>query len=96
MRRTAGLGPPGSRLVTGRRGGLPNKGRRIPAGSLAELAARSGGAEYAEDDGLAVVARPVYWKGRLAKVIVVAVPCGERSTLLPRRLDRESRMSDDS
>jgi hypothetical protein len=48
------------------------------------LAAHSGGAEYAEADGLAVVARPVYWKGRLAKVIVVAVPSGERAALLPQ------------
>ena len=84
VRRTKGLGPPGSGLVTGRRGGIPNRDRRIPAGSLAELAARSRGAEYAEDDGLAVVARPVYWKGRLAKVIVVAVPSGERAALLPQ------------
>ena len=84
VRRTKGLGPPGSGLVTGRWGGIPNRDRRIPAGSLAELAARSRGAEYAEDDGLAVVARPVYWKGRLAKVIVVAVPSGERAALLPQ------------
>ena len=84
VKRTKGLGPPGSGLVTGRRGGIPNRDRRIPAGSLAELAARSGGAEYAEDDSLAVVARPVYWKGRLAKVIVVAVPSGERAALLPQ------------
>ena len=84
VRRTAGLGPPRSQLVTGRRGGVPNKGKRIPTGSLAELAAHSGGAEYAEADGLAVVARPVYWKGRLAKVIVVAVPCGERAAVLPQ------------
>ena len=85
VRRTKGLGPPGSGLVTGRRGGIPNRDRRIPAGSLAELAARSGGAEYAEDDGLAVVATPVYWKGRLAKVIVVAVPQLHRDVLMFQR-----------
>ena len=84
VRRTAGLGPPRSQLVTGRRSGVPNKGKRIPTGSLAELAAHSGRAEYAEADGLAVVARPVYWKGRLAKMIIVAVPSAYRAALAPQ------------
>ena len=56
----------------------------MPPGSLAELAARSGRAEYAEADGLAAVARPVYWKGRLAKVAVVAVPWEHRAVLEPQ------------
>ena len=84
VRRTVGLEPPRSRLVTGGRGGVPNKDRPVPADSLAELAAHSGGAEYAEADGLAVVARPVYWKGRLAKLLIVAVPSGECDALLPQ------------
>ena len=84
IRRTAGLGPPGSRLITGRRGGIPRKHRGVPSGSLAELAARSGQPEYAEADGLAVVATPVYWKGRLAKLAVVAVPGEYRAALAPQ------------
>ena len=81
VRRTPGLGPPHSRLVTGQRGGVPTKGRSLPPGSLAELAARTGRAEYAEADGLAVVATPVHWKGRLAKLAVVAVPGEYREAL---------------
>ena len=84
VRRTEGLGPPGSRLITGKRGGIPRKHRPVPAGSLAELAARSGRAEYAEADGLAAVAAPVIWKGRLAKVTVVAVPWEHRRALAPQ------------
>ena len=84
VRRTEGLGPPASRLITGRRGGIPQKGRAMPPGSLAELAARSGQTEYSEADGLGVVATPVYWKGRLAKVTVVAVPWEYRAALEPQ------------
>lgn len=74
MKRTAGMATPRSLLLNGWRGGTPRKGRALSAGSLAELAARSGRLEYDEGDGIAVVARPVLWKNRLAKVIVVAVP----------------------
>ena len=81
VRRTPGLGPPRCRLITGRQGGVPTKGRRLPPGSLAELAAHTGRAEYAEADGLAAVATPVIWKGRLAKVAVVAVPGEYREAL---------------
>ena len=84
VRRTPGLGPPASRLVTGRRGGIPRKHRPVPAGSLAELAVRSGQTEYAEADGLAIIARPVHWKGRLAKLAVVAVPWEYRAALEPQ------------
>ena len=53
-----------------------------PPRSLAERAAHSGGAEYAEEDGMAVVATPVHWKGRLAKLAVVAVPWEHRRALV--------------
>ena len=46
--------------------------------------ARTGRAEDAEGDGIAVVATPVLWKGRVAKIIVVAVPWEQRSALAPQ------------
>ena len=84
VRRTEGMGPPASNLITGKRGGIPQRYKRVPAGSLAERAARSGEPEYAEADGLAAVAKPVYWKGRLAKLAVVAVPLEFRAVLAPQ------------
>lgn len=84
VRRTEGMGPPASNLITGKRGGVPQRYKRVPAGSLAERAARSGEPEYAEADGLAAVAKPAYWKGRLAKVAVVAVPLEFRALLAPQ------------
>ena len=84
VKRTAGFGPPSSPLLCGWRGGLPRPGKAVPADSLAEQAVRSGGAEYAEDDGFAVAAKPVLWKGRIAKVSVVAVPFGDRKVLIPQ------------
>ena len=84
VRRTAGFGPSRSRLINGRRSGVPGKSKPVPPGCLAELAAQSRSLEYAEADGFAVVARPVYWKGRLAKLLIVAVPYGERGALLPQ------------
>ncbi|MYC37273.1 MAG: hypothetical protein F4X66_10240 [Chloroflexi bacterium] len=90
VKRTAGFGASSSRLICGRRGGLPRRDKALPSGSLAELAAYSGGMEYAEGDNLAAIAKPVLWKGRLAKVIVVAVPWERRSVLEPQ-LGRQSR-----
>ena len=87
VRRTAGFPPLRSRLLTGWRNGSPRSGKPLSSGSLAERAARSGGTEYAEGDGIAVVAAPVLWKGRLAKIIVVAVPWEQRRVLEPQ-LDR--------
>ena len=84
MKRTAGFGTPRSRLLNGCRGGVPRKGKALAAGSLAERAARSGRPEYAEGDGIALTARPVLWKGRLAKLIVVAVPWEHRRALEPQ------------
>ena len=84
VRRTRGMGPPASWPITGERGGVPQRYKRVPAGSLAERAARSGEPEYAEADGIAAVAKAVYWKERLAKVAVVAVPWEFRAVLAPQ------------
>ncbi len=81
VKRTGGFRARRSQLIGGWRGGMPHKDRAIPPGSLAELAAQSGETECAEADGLAVVATPVVWKGRLAKVAVVAVPGEYRDAL---------------
>ena len=89
VKRTAGFGARRSPLLNGWRGGMPHKSKALPAGSLAERAAQSGSAEYAEEDGVAAIATPVHWKGRLAKVIVVAVPWERRSVLEPQ-LGRQS------
>ena len=84
VKRTAGMGAPRSPLLSGWRGGSPRKGKALSAGSLAESAAHSGMFQYDEENGIAVIARPVFWKGRLAKVAVVAVPWEQRQTLEPQ------------
>ena len=84
VKRTAGFWLRHSRLLGGQRGGIPQKRKVLPSGSVAEWAARSGQPGYAEGDGLAVVAMPILWKGRLAKVIVVAVPWERRRVLEPQ------------
>ena len=89
VKRTAGFRPRRSRLLGGWRGGMPNQRRPVPAGSLAEAAAHSGRPEYAEGDGIAAIATPILWKGRLAKVIIVAVPWEHRHVLEPQ-LGRQS------
>ena len=90
VKRTAGFGARRSLLLNGRRGGMPHRSKALPAGSLAARAAQSSRPEYAEGDGLAVAAKPVLWKGRLAKVIVVAVPW-ERRRILEPQLGRSRR-----
>ena len=93
VRRTKGFRARRARLMGGRRGGMPHKDRAIAPGSLAERAAQSGRREYAEADGIAAVATPVIWKGRLAKVAVVALPGEYRAALAPQ-LDRQGWRSD--
>ena len=93
VRRTRGFRARRSQLMGGWRGGMPHRDRAIPTGSLAELAAQSGETEYAEADGIAAVATPVIWKGRLAKVTVVAVPADYRDALEPQ-LGRQEGQSD--
>ena len=84
VRWTAGFGARRSRLLNGRRGGMPRKDKALPSDSLAERAAHSSSVEYAEADNVAAIAKPVLWKGRLAKVIVVAVPWERRGVLEPQ------------
>ncbi len=84
VRRTRGFGPPASYLLCGSRGGVPLRGRRPSPGSLADRVVGSGRAEYDEDGGFAVIARPVIWNGRLAKVAVAAVPYSYRAALEPQ------------
>ena len=81
VKRKAGFGPRRCRVICGRRGGMPRRDKALPAGSLAERAAHSDQPEYAVADALATIARPVFWKARLAKVIVVTVPWDCRSVL---------------
>ena len=91
VRRTAGFPPLRSRLLTDWRNGSPRSGKPLSSGSLAERAARRGrpedGEGDGEGDGIAVMAAPVLWKGRLAKIIVVAVPWEQHLVLEPQ-LDR--------
>ena len=84
VKRTAGFTPPAFPLLCGCRGRIPHKNQPLPSGSLGEQAVQSGRPEYAEADGIAVVATPVLWKGRLAKMIVVAVPWEHRKVLEPQ------------
>ena len=85
VRRTRGFGAPDSQLLCGSRGGVPLRGRRPSRGSMADRVMGSGRGEYDEDGGFAVVARPVVWKGRLAKVAVVAVRYPYRAVLEPQK-----------
>ena len=91
VRRTRGFRARRSQLLGGWRGGMPHRDRAIPPGSLAELAARRGETEYAEADGIAAVASPVIWKGRLAKVALVAVAAEYRAALEPQLGRQEGR-----
>ena len=83
--RTRGFGSLDSELLCGMRGGVPIRGGRPSPGSLADRVVGSGRAEYDEDSVFAVIARPVVWKGRLAKVAVVAVRYRHRAILKPQR-----------
>ena len=84
LTRTPGFGERASRLLCGSRGRMPLPERPPSSGSLAEGVILTGRAEYAEGDGIAVAARPVVWQGRIAKVIIVAVPWEHRSVLEPQ------------
>ena len=84
VRRTRGFGTTASFPISGFRGGAPRRGRLIPDGSLAEQVVRYGTARYAHDGGYTVIARPVVWKGKLAKVVVIAVPDPDRAVLNPQ------------
>ena len=81
---TRGFGNPAAFPISGFRGGVPSQGQPLPDGSLAEGVVRYGITQYARDGGCAVVARPVVWKGKLAKVVVVAVPDRDCNVLGPQ------------
>ena len=91
--RTPEFGERFSPLLCGSRGRVPLPGRPPSPGSLAEKVILTGRFEYAEvepggnrrdGDGLAVTVRPVFWRGRLAKTSLVAVPYEQRATLVPQ------------
>ena len=84
VRRTRWFGSPASFPICGERSGVPRRGRPLSPGSLAERAVRYSYTQYAHEDGYAAIARPVLWKGRLAKVVVVAVPDSDRAGLGPQ------------
>ena len=84
VRRTRGFGTSTTFPICGFRGGFPRRGRLIPDGSLAEQVVRYGTARYAHDGGYTVIARPVVWKGKLAKVVVIAVPDPSGAVLDPQ------------
>ena len=84
VKRTAAFAPPVSPLLCGCRGGIPHRNSPLRSGSLAEQTVHTGRAEYAEEDRIAMAARPVLWKGRVAKVAVVAVPFQDRAVLAPQ------------
>ena len=84
VRRTRGFGTLAPFPISGFRGGVLRRGRSLPSGSLAEQVVRHGAARYARDGGCAVIARPVIWKGKLAKVVVIAVPDPDGAVLDPQ------------
>ena len=72
---------------------IPRKKGRVLPGSAAELVIRGGRPVYVErvfgydlwgQVTLTALARPVHWYGKLAKVVVVAVPWHDRSVLKPQ------------
>ena len=89
--RTPGFGARRSRVLCGTRGGTHRWGRPIPPGSLAERVALTGRAAYGEAEpgsgDAAVVGKPVFWRGRLMKIAIVAVPYRDRSILAPQLRD---------
>lgn len=80
VRRTRGMNFPSS-FVRGARGAVPRRGMPPPPPSLAYRSIRSGVTEFARDGRHAIIARPVHWMGKLAKVAVVAVPARHASLL---------------
>ena len=83
VQRTRGFGNPVF-PICGYKGGILRRGKPIPDGSLAEQVARYGTDQYSRLDGYAAVARPVIWRGKLAKVVVVAVPDTDAAVLDPQ------------
>ena len=84
VKRTAGFGARRSRLICGRGAGCPVGTRPCPP--VPWRSGRPTAARWSTPRGWPGrgIARPVLWKGRLAKVIVVAVPWERRSVLEPQ------------
>ena len=89
--RTPGFGARKSRVLCGTRGGTLRRGSLIPPGSLAEHVALTGRAAYGEAEpgsgDAAIVGKPVFWQGRLVKIVIFAVPYRDRSILAPQLRD---------
>ena len=90
VKRTRGFGISACFSISGFRGVFPRRGWPVPDGSLAERAVRYGRMEYAHDDGYEVIARPVLWKGKLAKVVVIAVSHSDGALLNPNAVASNS------
>ena len=91
--RTPAFGARHGRVLCGERGGMPRLGRPLSPGSLAHHVLLTGRAAYAEEEpgrngartgDMAAAARPVLWRGRLAKIALVAVPYRDRAVLSPQ------------
>ena len=91
--RTPGFGVRDSRMLCGARGMMPVRGRPLSPGSMAERVVLTGRPCYAEVEpgcggarkgDMAMAARPVVWKGRVAKVAAIAVPYRDKSVLSPQ------------
>ncbi len=81
------------RPLSNLRGLLPRRGAPPAQGSVAERVILTGRPVYVErvsgydlwqNDDVTVAARPVSWHGRLAKIVLVAVPHRDRSVLRPQ------------
>ena len=91
--RTPGFGARDGPILCGERGGRPRKEKSVALGSLAHRVLLTGRAAYAEREpgskgarvgDMAVAARPVIWYGKLAKIVLVAVPYRDRAVLRPQ------------
>lgn len=74
VRRTRGMGMPASSAIRGMRDDIPRRWKPPPPSSLADLAISGGLTQFHRDSDHAAIARPVFWKGKPAKVVVIAVP----------------------
>ena len=89
--RTPGFGARHSRALCGTKGGMPRWGKPLPPGSLAEGVALTGKPSYVEKEtgfgDVAVAARPVFRRGRLKRIVVVAVPYNDCAVLMRQTAD---------
>ncbi len=86
VRRTRGFGMPDSFPCWVEQGLFKRKGMLPAPGSLVDRIVRHERSQYTDCGGLAIIARPHSWKGRVAKVLVVAVHCQDRAAISPQLL----------